>query len=119
MTKFLTLIGFVFLIYSCQGNNEIQSPDKSTKVKLEVIEGSLKLNLVYKNDILLSKVDLKLTEKEESILKNVKILNVTKNSFNDTWETVNGKNKEVVNKYNSFIYHLENEKKQKLDLELR
>ncbi len=119
MTKFLTLIGFVFLIYSCQGNNEIQSPDKSTKVKLEIIEGSLKLNLVYKNDILLSKVDLKLTEKEESILKNVKILNVTKNSFNNTWETVNGKNKEVVNKYNSFIYHLENEKKQKLDLELR
>ncbi len=119
MIKFLTLIGFTLLMFSCQENTKMQSPDKLTTAKLEVIEGVLKLNLIYKNEILLSGVDLNLTENEEHILKNTKVLKVTKNSFNETWETINGKNKEVINQYNSFIYQLENEAKQKLDLEIR
>ncbi|GAH04826.1 unnamed protein product, partial [marine sediment metagenome] len=58
MTKFLTLIVFVFTFISCEINDEMRSPDNSTIAKLEVIEGSFKLNLIYKNEILLRSIDL-------------------------------------------------------------
>lgn len=121
MYKFSVLVVFVLVFFSCQTNNKniLTSPNKQTVSQLVINENSVALNLVFNGDTLLRKVDLMLTEKEKPILENVELIQVNSSSFSESWETVNGKNKTVLNEYNLFDISLRSQSEKDFNLEIR
>lgn len=120
LQKLSIVFGLSVLLFSCgKSNNTMYSPNKNVVTSLSVNEQSITLDLMYKNDTLVSELELGLTSDEKNVLKNIVILKVENSKFNEQWETVNGKNKTVINNYTTTIYHLKNAAEQEFNLEVK
>jgi len=121
MQKIAIFILLAVAIISCsnQSGNKLKSPNRNTVSELELTSRNLALNLVYKGDTLLRKVDLNLKDGETSLSQNIEIIDQKTTSFNEEWKTVNGKNKSVLNEYNLYDFKLKNDSGKKFNLEVR
>lgn len=121
MFKFSVFIFAVLVFFSCniKENNRLTSPNKQSCSHLQLTENSISLNLVFKGDTLLRKVNLIVDTKERSLLENVKLADVITTNVSKKWETVNGKNKEVLNEYNLYDIGLQSDTQKDFNLEVR
>ncbi len=121
MYKIVLLALFSMALFSCsnQTGNILSSPNGECVSEFTLNEKEQTLNLIFKGDTLLSKIDLVLTERETSLLKNVEIVDKQTSTFSESWETVNGKNQLVLNEYSHCVYKLKSVSGKAFDLELR
>lgn len=118
MKQYFLLI-LLFSLFSCTSNyhqNKLTSPNNDCSSALSISEKGISLNLVFKSDTLVKNIVLGLSE---SLLQNVKIAGNKTSAFNDTWETINGKNLKVLNEYNLYNFKLRNESGKEFNLEIR
>ncbi|PIQ08555.1 MAG: alpha-glucosidase [Ignavibacteriales bacterium CG18_big_fil_WC_8_21_14_2_50_31_20] len=111
------MIAFILVFFattSCtSSNNEVEivySPSKNIEVSFQLLKDgtpTYSINFNGENIIKTSKLGFDF-KRLSSIKDNFKIVDVQKNSFNETWEMPWGEAKEVVNNYNEIIVTLQN-----------
>lgn len=120
MKQLVILISFILLLAGCsESSKKILSPNGETAAKVQLSDGQLSLQLNFGTDTVFKALQPKLISNESNILERVKILNSETGSFNETWETVNGKNPTVINHYNFENFVLQNAKGESINLEVR
>lgn len=121
MSKLLIVGSLVFIMLSCvsKKNIKLKSPSGNTTSTILFGENSLNLVLVLDNDTLIRNLQLKLTNDNKNLIQNIQLIERKDTKFNEVWETVNGKNKSVLNHYNGSIFKLKNTLGQVFDLEFR
>ena len=114
MKKIIAFILVFFATTSCtSSNNEVEivySPSKNIEVSFQLLKDgtpTYSINFNGENIIKTSKLGFDF-KRLSSIKDNFKIVDVQKNSFNETWEMPWGEAKEVVNNYNEIIVTLQN-----------
>ncbi len=115
------LLAIVVIIQACNFNSKtvLNSPDKNTYSEVKLNEESLSFNLICNGDSLIDQTIIGLVNGDKSLLKNVNIINIENSEIDETWNTVNGKNKTVRNNYNQYNIQLGNEAKRTFKLEVR
>ena len=114
--KHLTITLIILLILfnqSCPQSNEAiraVSPSKKIVVNFQLSEdGAPTYSVFFNNAIIIDTSSLGFDFKKISPIKNnFKIVNIKKNSFNETWEMPWGETREVSNHYNEMIITLQN-----------
>ncbi|MCF6357535.1 MAG: glycoside hydrolase family 97 catalytic domain-containing protein, partial [Draconibacterium sp.] len=121
MNRLLMLFSLTIILFSCISNsqNQIQSPNKSSESSLKINENSISLNLISKGDTLVKELKLGLFNDKKNLLRNIKIIEQEHSIFNESWETVNGKNQMVLNHYNASVFKLKNTADQTFNLEVK
>ena len=106
----LFVLSILVCLNSCSvdSNYNLNSPDKNIKVFFNVSENTIYYNVVSYGDTLLKKSKIGLAFDSNSFSQNVVITSADKGSFDETWETINGKNKKVRNNYNQIVLHCGN-----------
>ena len=91
---------------SCQKgqNQSLKSPDGKIMGMVTNENQTMKFSLTYKGDAILKKSVLGLMVNSLNLTEDISVLDIEQSSLNETWETVNGKNKEAVNHYNEYIF---------------
>jgi len=120
MNKLFLILFAATLLYSCSSHPDyLLSPATNCKSLLSLNSEGVAFNLIYKGDTLVEKIQLSLNEENENWLRNVEIIEKEQSYFNETWEAVNGKNKEVLNEYNFYGFKLKSEGGKEFQLEVR
>lgn len=121
MNRILTFYSLILLACSCSSSSDrnLESPGEISSVHLTISENSMSLNLVFKGDTLVNNLQLLVTNDGENLLQNVQIINKENTRVNQVWETINGKNKVVLNHYKGSLFKLKNDEGQEFDLEVR
>ena len=121
MYRLLTFFSLAIILFSCVSNskNQLDSPNKTAKTNLTISENSISLDLIFEGDTLIKELQLNLTDAENNLLKNVEVIKQERSTFNESWETVNGKNQAVINHYNAIVFELKNAADQKFNLEVK
>ncbi len=121
MLKSFLIVILSLSLYSCSINSGLQlkSPNNNTQSNLFFDDETLSLNLIFKRDTLCRKIDLVLNEEGNNILEDVEIIGTGKASFNESWESINGKNRVVLNAYNLYDLKLKNGDGMAFNLEIR
>lgn len=121
MYRLFTLFSLVFILFSCDLNadSKLLSPNKKTETNLSLNDESMSLYLIFKGDTLVKELQLVLSNDEKNLLQDVEIVEKTNTTFNEKWETVNGKNLTVLNHYNSSVYKLKNSAEEEFSLEVK
>lgn len=120
MKRFLPII-FVALLFSCTGKSEfnLTSPDSKSRVNMEIRNEKINLSTIYNSDTLIRKIEIGILSNDSSFVNEPVISDFKEETINETWETVNGKNMNVVNHYNSYKYNIVGETGKQLNLEIR
>ena len=90
-----------FALSACSNRSEITitSPDGNISVKVSDVSDSLKLTAVYDNELLMPASVLGLDVNGTDYISGVSIVESSEKEFDETWNTVNGKQKTVRNHY--------------------
>lgn len=121
MVKIILSFFLIVSLSSCQPNseNKLQSPNKSCNSFLKISEQSIHMSLVFKGDTLVKNLALYLEENKLNFLQNISIVEKKTSTFKENWQTVNGKNKSVLNEYNLYDFLMKNESGKEFNLEIR
>ena len=121
MNQLLTFLSLSIILFSCVSNsgNQQESPNKISKTDLTLNENSISLDLIFEGDTLIRELQLNLTDAENNLLQNIEIIKQERTTFNESWETVNGKNQTVLNYSNASVFKLKNDAGQEFNLELK
>ncbi len=108
MMKYLPLILFSFLLFSCQMNDKIRlsSPDENHQLVLTVEGDSVLLSYSYKGTQILKKSPIGLKTNSE-ITGHISLGDVGKSHVDTTWNPVAGKSRSVRDNYNQYVVHLQ------------
>ncbi len=115
------LLAVSLIVYSCNCDSKLilKSPNEETFSEITIDEGSFSFNLIFEGDSLIKKINPELKVNEELLLKNASIVEVENSETNESWNTVNGKNKTVRNHFNRYNLKLKNEAGKTFDLEMK
>ncbi len=121
MNRLLTFFSLTLLLFSCISNskNQMYSPNKISESNLTLNENSMNLNLIFKGDTLVNNLQMIIANEKENLLHNVEIIKKSNTTFNENWETVNGKNQTILNQYNGYVFKLKNAANQEFNLEIK
>ena len=115
LKKINTLIVFLFLIslLSCSNSNNyiINSPNNNIQLDFQIENGEAFYSVNKNNNSVIKKSKLGIVlEDELNIGKNLEVINISKNTINNSWNPVFGEFDEIINKYNTFEVELSNGK---------
>lgn len=102
-----TLIVLLLLaLCSCSTNHTriIESPDGNIQVGITDENSKLEFFVIYQNDTIIGRSPLGLEIEGIEIPKEIQISNISESEFDETWKTINGKNPEVRNHYNEYVF---------------
>lgn len=121
MKKILFYILLFFAFHSCANSSvsTFRSPNGTCSSKIIFSKNGVSCNLVYNGDTLIRKAELIVSDTLGSLLRGVELTNISESLVNESWETVNGKNKTVINHYKNYLIDLKNSYTQNFQLELR
>ena len=111
--KFILILfsSLSLLLVSCQSTKstyEINSPDKKISLNFFIEKGYAGYTIKFGNKVLIDTSYFGFDFKNaESFGKNLKIINSTSSSFDETWETVWGEQRYIRNYYNEIKIELE------------
>ncbi len=99
----------ILSLFACANEKKTQlsSPDGNIVISLQNKNGSLFISQLYKGDTIIGNSPIGLQIQDFDFSTNVNIKSSEKSTFDETWNTVNGKNKTVRNYYNEKIFHLQ------------
>lgn len=86
---------------------------------MEIRNEKINLSTIYNSDTLIRKIEIGILSNDSSFVNEPVISDFKEETINETWETVNGKNMNVVNHYNSYKYNIVGETGKQLNLEIR
>ncbi len=104
--KHLYLILFLLAFsISCTHKQKytLESPNKKLQLSVFDNKGNITFSQKYNKEIIINKSPLGLLIDSINLTKNVQITDFKYSSFDETWKTINGKNKTVRNNYNEYI----------------
>lgn len=106
--KKIWIIIMALSMFSCTGGKieQLSSPDGNIVLFVSDRDGSLSMSQLYKGDTIIGKSLLGLEIEDIDFSTGIKIQNSEKSAFDETWNTVNGKNKSVRNHYNEYRFVL-------------
>lgn len=118
--KRLFFLILIVLAFSCTKEKKyvFNSPDNKLCAELNV-QGSVGLNLIYSGDTIFTNSPIGLIIDSLDFTQNVVVSDFKESSFDDTWKTVNGKNKTVRNNYNEYSLILSKPGNHKLQYTLK
>jgi len=121
MNRLLIVFSLTIILFSCISNSrdQIQSPNKSSESSIKLNENSISLNLILKGDTLVKELQLGLSNDNKNLLQDIKIIEQEHLTYNESWESVNGKNQTVLNNFNTTIFKLKNTVGQIFNLEVK
>lgn len=96
----------------------LESPDGNISLQIIEKEGTVFLSQLFKGDTIIGLSPIGLFINEINYTKNIKISELRKSKFDETWETVVEKNKTVRNYYNEYIFNIKHNLSNKLTYEL-
>lgn len=101
----IVLIGLT----ACSTPNEflLISPDENVEINISTKEKSPLFSLTYKGDTLIEKSILGLQVNEIDFTTDITITDAEENDFDETWNTINGKQPTVRNHYKEYKFKLE------------
>ncbi len=107
MKKLLGLI-LIILTISCTQQNKysLKSPERKLRMEINNDLGNIEFQLVYSGDTIFNHSPIGLMVDSIDFTSDVLISDFEESTFDDTWETVNGKNKFVRNHYNQYSFVL-------------
>ena len=102
---FFTIAILLMLSVSCthEHNYILVSPNKQLQIEVQNNRDEIAFSQNYNNETLLNKSTLGLLIDTINLTKNVKITDFNSSSFDETWQTINGKYRTVRNNYNEYI----------------
>ncbi len=115
------LVAFSFLIlFSCVAEKEysLSSPDKNLLIKVTNESGTPQFQMSYQGDVIINKSPVGLLLDTLNFTSNTIISGFEESTFDENWETVNGKNKTVRNYYNEYTFSLSKVKNPELNYQL-
>ena len=116
------VVGLIVLLLPsyCFSTNKYFLKSPNGDISLQFIEkgDSVFFTQSYKTDTIIGLSPIGLIVDETDFSKNVKIIKFRKSKFDETWKTVNDKNRFVRNNYNECILNIKHKIKQKLSYEL-
>ena len=106
---------FLFLIslLSCSNSNNyiINSPNNNIQLDFQIQNGEAYYIVNKNNNSVIKKSKLGIVlENELNIGKNLEVINISKNTINNSWNPTFGEFDEIINKYNTFEVELSNGK---------
>ena len=115
LKKINTLIVLLFLIslISCSNSNNysINSPNNNIQLDFQIENGEAFYSVTKNNKSVIKKSKLGIVlENELNIGKNLEVMNISKNTINNSWNPIFGEFDEIINKYNTFEVELSNGK---------
>ena len=120
MRQLRILFSLILLLAGCtESGNKILSPNGETVANVQLTDGQLSLQLNFGSDTIFTALQPQLLSNESNILEGVNILGSETGTFNETWETVNGKNPTVLNHYNFENFALQIANGETINLEVR
>jgi|APSaa5957512622_1039677.scaffolds.fasta_scaffold16920_2 hypothetical protein len=108
-----TLIAlFLLFFYSCSFNHTriIESPDGNIQLGVSDKNNLLEFFLIYKDDTIIGKSPIGLELNGINFSEEIRMTNMSVTKFDETWNTINGKNPKVRNQYSEFVFSVENKK---------
>lgn len=104
--KRLIWLTLVLLFFSCAKDNGtiLLSPNGIVKLVVNDKGGHIQFVQLINNDTIIKESPIGLLLDSIDLTKGVRIKGIKKSTFDETWETVNGKNKTVRNHYNEYIF---------------
>jgi hypothetical protein len=117
----MLFICVAIVMFSCSANQgtNLSSPGKSCESELSLNADGISIDLVYQGDTLVRQIKMGLYSEGKNWLDSTQIAEQQKSFFKETWTTVNGKNKTVLNEYNLYEFKLSNESGKSFKLEIR
>lgn len=122
MKRIFFLIGiFAIVLQACNSHSGItlESPNGACQSVISSTGESVHFSLLFDEDTLLSNIALHFFVDSVDVMKGVQFSNIQQSEFDDTWQTVNGKNPTVRNHYNTWLLNCKNEAGQTFNLEFR
>ncbi len=121
MKRLLYLLFITAVLYSCGPASEfkLKSPDGLCFSQVKIADNNLLYSLIYHGDTIVRNAEIHLLEGNDTLLKNVTLLNIEESQTDETWNTVNGKNKLVRNNYCRYELSLRNKQGKNMKLEIR
>lgn len=103
MKRYLIPLLLILTISCTQNHNyTLQSPNKQLQIEVSDNEGNISFSQNYNGNTIITNSPLGLLTDSINLTKNVEITNFKTSSVDETWETINGKNKTVRNNYNEY-----------------
>ena len=113
---------FICCVIGLSFNNKkeyiLYSPDKNIQVKITEDKGKIEFLQLYAKDTIICKSPIGFLVDSVNFTQNIFVSGFKESSFDETWETVNGKNKTVRNYYNGCKIFLKNKNENFLDYTL-
>jgi alpha-glucosidase len=100
-------------------NTSVTSPDGGVAINLGINDGKLFYTVKYQNYTLIDTSYLSINTNVGVIGKDVKLVNSTKSSFDETWEQVWGEERFIRNNYNGLTAELEQKDGIRFSIDLR
>jgi glucan 1,4-alpha-glucosidase len=117
MKKLLIFTTLTIAVIGCNTKSSIDtfinSPNKNLQLSFFLTENYIPAYTVkHKNETVIDTSTIAMVLKNAPILKeNFTVINSSKSTFNETWETVIGENKQITNNYNELRIHLKEQTK--------
>lgn len=120
MKKILPLLILVFL-FSCKAKTafQLQSPNYELLVAFHVNDDNLVFNTIFQNDTLIEHLETRLSSGNAAFFSGLEVIDDEVKSVDKSWNTVNGKNRIVLNKYNLYEYQLRNDSGDEFFIQIR
>jgi alpha-glucosidase len=108
MRNKLILFLMLFAALSCTQHNsyKMESPDGKIELTLISYGGELKIEHLFEGDTIIKRSPIGLHSDNLDLTRNISVSNVEVSKVDETWNTVNGKNKQVRNHYQQYTYTL-------------
>jgi len=115
----LILVTSLFL-QSCNMNNlQLESPGGQTKAEVFLTEGIPSIRLVFNGEEVIRDLKLQIESEDHNLLEDIQIEDIKKSEVDESWNTVNGKNRTVRNHYNQYQIYLKHSDGTTIVLETR
>jgi len=111
----------ILLALSCTNSQyqKLYSPNKNLQLNLFIENGHIKFSQKFNGDLIIDKSLIGILIDSINLTENVRITDFNTSSVDETWETINGKNKTVRNNYNEYIMSCQSTENLKFEIIFR
>ena len=110
----------LILLNSCSLSSKkvLNSPDKNIRIEFSQPENQLKFSVIFHSDTLIADSPIGLVMNDINLSENIEIKDWTETRSYESWQTINGKNKEVRNYFNELVLFLSSQENETLGYQI-
>ncbi len=119
-TLILSFALALILLNACSTSEtkQLYSPDKKLRIELSQPESQLHFSVIFHADTLMADSPIGLVMNNINLSENIKVTDWIESSTDESWQAINGKNKEVRNHYNEYRLTLTSQENENIGYQL-